>query len=496
MANFISVWSVAAFAGFAAAGGQPQFRGFWVDGFNPGFKTPEQVGQLVADLKACHCNAVIVQVRKRGDALFRRSIEPFTEDKAIPAGFDPLSALLDAAHPLGIQVHAWVNVGTVWPGTAAPPKSPDHIFNRHGPSSTGRDDWLSRDDAGSQRMASGYFTDPGNPDFAEHFTRVVRELVRNYPVDGVHFDFVRYSETSGDLERGYGAGYNPTSIARFNRSHGRSGQPDRGDPAWKDWRRQQVTQLVRRVRVALVEDKPRIVLSAALIPWGDGPVDEAAWSRSAPFNRVFQDWHAWRKEGLLDLIVPMNYDRDDLPAQKRYFDNWIAFEKRFRGRAMTVIGIGAYMNSLDDTVSQVKRAFAPLGNIAGADGVCFYRHGYVGPGRAKDFRADFDGLRQRLVDGDTALFATSVKPPMPPRLAQPTEGVIAGQATGADGQPLDNATVVIESSAGPPVRCLTDGNGHFAALGLAPGNYRVTVPSGAVPKSVDVTAGRVIRITN
>jgi hypothetical protein len=401
---------------------------------------------------------------------------------------------LQAAHAEGIEVHAWVNVGTVWPGSAAPPKSPDHVFNRHGPGSPGRADWLSRDDAGRVRLASGYFTDPGHPDYAEHLTRVVRDLVRNYPVDGVHFDFVRYSETPGDLERGYGAGYNPTSVARFNRHHGRAGLPDRGDPAWKDWRRQQVTQLVRRVRVALLEDKPAVTLSAALIPWGDGPADAAAWARSAPFNRVFQDWHAWRQEGLLDLIVPMNYDRDALPAQKKFFDNWIAFEKRDRGRSRTVVGIGAYMNSIDDTVSQAKRALAPLGDVAGADGVCFYRHGYVGPGKDRDFRRDFAELRRQLVEASDAPFAR-------PAVIRPPDrgpgGVIAGRATGAGGEPLDGAAVIIEPAAGgPPVRTATDGNGHFAALWLPPGKYRLAVPArgAALPTTVEVTAGRVTRI--
>ena len=41
-------------------------------------------------------------------------------------------------------------------------------------------------------------------------------------------------------------GYNPTSVERFNRVYSRSGLPDNNDPLWKAWRRQQVTQLVRR----------------------------------------------------------------------------------------------------------------------------------------------------------------------------------------------------------------------------------------------------------
>jgi uncharacterized lipoprotein YddW (UPF0748 family) len=496
MRRVLAVVAFALLTSPAPAADRPQFRAVWVDAFGSGFKTPEQVQQLIADLKSMNCNAVVAQVRKRGDALFRKSVEPFAEDHAIPEGFDPLAALLDAAHKEGIQVHAWVNVSTIWPGDAAPPKSPDHVFNRNGPGTSGRDDWLSRDDAGNVRFGSGHFVDPGHPDYAEHFTRVVRELVRNYAVDGVHFDYVRYSETEGDLARGYGAGYNPTNVERFNRAHGRTGTPDRGDPLWKDWRRRQVTHLVRRVRVALLEEKPDVALSAALIPWGAGPADEEAWFRSAPYNRVFQDWHAWRTGGLLDLIIPMNYDREANPAQKQYFDQWISFEKRFRGRALAVVGVGAYMNSVPDTANQVRRSLAPLGEVPGADGVCFFSYASLRRDRDKSGDADLGDLRKHLTDGEGAPFARPAELPKFPRQSDPL-AVIAGRATGAGGQPLDAAVILVEpADGGPALRCLTDGNGHFAAVGVPPGKYRVAVPvrGAAKPEVVDAVAGRVVRV--
>src|SRR5262245_10137329 len=102
----------AARAADAPAGGQ--WRAFWVGAFAPGIKTPEQVDRLVEDVKAVHCNTIIAQVRKRGDAYFRKTVDPFTEDPAVPAGFDPLAVLLEKAHKSGIQVHAWVNAMTLW----------------------------------------------------------------------------------------------------------------------------------------------------------------------------------------------------------------------------------------------------------------------------------------------------------------------------------------------------------------------------------------------
>ncbi len=56
---------------------QAEFRGFWVDGFNEGFHTPEQVDTLLQRVRAAQMNAVIVQMRKRGDAHYLSPLEPF-----------------------------------------------------------------------------------------------------------------------------------------------------------------------------------------------------------------------------------------------------------------------------------------------------------------------------------------------------------------------------------------------------------------------------------
>src|SRR5262249_7654853 len=150
---------------------------------------------------------------------------------------------------------------------------------------------------------------------------------------------------------------------------GTSEQPLRDDPKWQQWRRDQITHLVRTLRQRLHEVKPKVLLSGDLIPWGGGPADDEAWTKSAPYNRVFQDWNAWRKEGLLDLIIPMNYDREANPAQKVYFNQWVKFETQNKYKAQSIVGIGAYMNGPENTVEQTRRALA-----AGADGICYFSY--------------------------------------------------------------------------------------------------------------------------
>ena len=56
--------------------GAPQYRALWVDAFHDGMKSPPQVEKLVADAHRANLNALIVQVRKAGDAYFNQADEP------------------------------------------------------------------------------------------------------------------------------------------------------------------------------------------------------------------------------------------------------------------------------------------------------------------------------------------------------------------------------------------------------------------------------------
>src|ERR687888_437112 len=127
----------------------PEVRAVWIDAFHDGFKSPEQVDQLVGWAREAHVNALFVQVRRRGDAYYLRSAEPRTEDPDLTPGFDALQYLIDRAHqgPQRLQVHAWLATLPVWNKRATPPLDPRHVFNQHGPESD--DPWLMLRDDGA-----------------------------------------------------------------------------------------------------------------------------------------------------------------------------------------------------------------------------------------------------------------------------------------------------------------------------------------------------------
>ena len=278
-----------------------QYMGFWADAFHDGYKTPQQVDQLIADAKRAGANALFVEARVRANSLYVKSLEPPVRDPGYSPDFDALADVISKAHAAGIQAHAWLVICPA--GSDAEMKAdPRHILNTHGPSAAGRDNWMALDNTGKAFDGSNYSLDPGHPDAAAYIADVVEHVAENYAVDGIHFDYVRYAGNTW--------GYNPVSIERFNRLNLKTGTAAPADAAWSEFRRQQVTALVRQMYLRAVKFRRDIKVSAALIAWGDAPATAADWTRSSAYSGVMQDWVAWLKEGILDLGIPMNYDRE------------------------------------------------------------------------------------------------------------------------------------------------------------------------------------------
>lgn len=481
-----------------------QFRAFWVDAFHPGFKTRREVDQLVRDMEAANVNSVIVQVRRRGEVYYSSAMEPRAEDPELEPGFDALAYLIERAHAARppIEVHAWLATFPIWPVAKAPPRDPRHVYNLHGAGAQGDANWLSWSYDGRQHDGENYSLDPGHPDALRHTVEVYLEVVRNYDVDGIHFDYVRY------MDREYG--YNPVSVARFNARFGRVGKPDPGDTAWSQWRRDQVTALVRQTYLRAIAIKPRIKVSAALIAWGSGPVREDEWERSSPMVRTFQDWRTWLEEGILDLAIPMVYFRQQDPRARVWFDQWATWSKDHAYRRQVALGIGAFMNDVQDTLAQLKRALSPSPSTRSPVGVSFFSYASPDPSIARAWTtvtgtsSTWTPLDDRLIralstpsgDSQKAVFSDKAKVPDMPWKERPGLGHVMGWLAGPGGRPADGATVRLS---GPLEASTTaDSTGFYGFVDLPPGPYRLTaVYQGrelATSVVVEVKAGQVTQV--
>lgn len=456
-----------------------EYRAFWVETFNTPLATSSDVMKVVEAAQTTNANALFVQVRRRGDSWYIDSREPLTEAAGVgepdASGrwtFDPLRFLVEQAHLRNLQVHAFTIVGTVWNQLAAP-RDENHVFLQHiwdrqagAPyAASDRRQWatraLSHNLAGTtfdgQRFGAEWYVDLGHPDAAAYTIDVLTHLVRRYDVDGIHLDRIRYPEAPIDGGKAINVGYNAASVARFNAVHGRSGDPSPGDAAWQQWRRDQVTAFVRRLYLTVKSIRPQTTVSAALICFGAGPAASGGFSNTEPYWRVFQDWEGWAREGILDLVVPMNYKRESSAAQAVQFDDWLRFtvDTSRASSRLAMIGIGSYLNSSEENMRQWQRV-----REAGSDGVIFYALASAPSG---------------LMPALAAMARTD-----PPSRPESAVGHLMGLTSRADSE------LELRSAQGVLLRRVrTDGNGFYGVAGLTAGSYvidgcAVEVRAGAV----------------
>ena len=530
----------------------PQYRVLWVDTFNTPLFNHNDVVAVVSNAKAANANAILAQVRRRGDAFYLSATEPPPDFTTIPAGFDILADLIAAAHAQGIEVHAFCITADIWSknptfaptATLGPPVSPNHVFNRHGGYDSvsktivpGANNWLTRQyptygllgsTFDGHRFGSDFWLDFGHPDAAQYTYDVLMELVRNYDIDGLHLDRIRYPDISVSGQTpatGTNIGYNTTNVARFQQHYGitpGSAPPLPNDARWSQWRRDQVSALVRRVYLNAIAIKPQIKISAALIAFGGGPVTEASWNNAEAYWRVFQDWRAWTEEGILDVAMPMTYKREHTPAEVTQFEQWSEWTKNHQYNRAGILAVGGLVNAVEGSLRQARRALQPSSKGNAAPGVVFYSMATsnvavspnpfsIPPNQSTPLRpySEFaSGLTTgKSVNGATLyepvnangpLFANAATVPVFVWKSQPSRGHLMGIAKHTDNSVIDTASVtVLDAVTNTPVKTTTtDGNGFFGAVDLQPGQYIAKIDeNGAVYYSciADVAAGMVAR---
>jgi uncharacterized lipoprotein YddW (UPF0748 family) len=519
---------------WAATAAADEYRAYWVDTFRTPLGTHGDIDRVIEVAAQSHANAVFIEVRRRGDSWYLDSAEPLTEVSGVgepdAAGrwtFDPLRYLIERAHAHAIQVHAFVIVGAVFRGDPAVvplPRDSRHVFLQHVWDAAnhrpydGEQQWATRSrpqnargtSYGGYRYGEEWYIDLGHPAAASYTINVMLHLIAAYDLDGIHLDRARYPET----RPGAHVGYNEVSVARFKTRYGdtakydAAGYPRSSDPLWNQWRRDQVTHFVRRLYLHATALKPSIIVSAALVAWANGPAASGGFSNTDAYTRVFQDWNTWLEEGILDVASPMLYKREHVARERKQFDDWLSFvisTARANGRA-AIAGMGAYMNGIEGTLRQARRArgagadgilmfavgdTAPWSTVANSTNTAVKRNPYssVAPGTSTPKRPNEDfvaavsrgkNANGRLRFERSPLFALSSAPPVKPPA---TTGSVMGYTT------HDGLTVSIESLHTHERRMTTtDGSGFFGFLRLTPGDYRI---DGC---SVHITAGRVSRI--
>lgn len=297
----------------------PEFRAFWehhATGPNPG-----NWAAGVASLATNQFNVVFPNMLWGGLAHYNSAYLPHSAE--FNQYGDQITACVNAAHARGLQVHVWkVN----WNLEGAPQSFINDLraANRTQVSRAGAAiDWLC----------------PSHPDNFELETNSMLEVVRNYDVDGIHFDYIRYPSSDYCFCTG--------CAARFQSQTGRTVANWPADVlvtgalrnAFLDWRRAQITRLVTAVYAGTKALKPEVRVSAAVFP-----------NAVTAYDGEGQDWRLWITNGIVDFLCPMDYTTD-----MHGFTNLVAQQLAYAGGHVPIYpGIGAFVLETDATLTQIQ----------------------------------------------------------------------------------------------------------------------------------------------
>ncbi len=354
----------------AARGASPrrdaaeETRALWVVRYS--LTSPGRVDRVVEIATQINVNTLLVQVRGRGDAYYRSDLAPRAEEiEAAPPGFDPLMRLIERAHAQGLEVQAWINVYLVW-SAGSLPRSALHVVNAH-------PEWISVR-ANGQRLVEmvpeefeeerleGMYLAPGNPEVRRHLRDLVREIVTRYPVDGIHLDYVRYPEP----DVGYDSATRTAFMREFGVDPAQLEAPDStflavvGADAipdlrarWMQWKREQVTALVRDIRNDLDLINPKLKLTAAVIA-----------DQTAALNRYLQEWPTWLRDGIIDAAIPMCYSQSTTTVVRQ-----VAAARSIPTERHLYAGIAIYNEGARDAADKIRRA-----RDLGVDGIALFSY--------------------------------------------------------------------------------------------------------------------------
>lgn len=251
----------------------------------------EQLRQLLDKYRRAGINTVLLQTRVRGTVIYPSALEPWDGClSGMPGkspGYDALRFAIDECHKRGMELHAWVVTIPVgkWNMTGC------QRLRRKYPRLI-------------KRIGDEGYMDPESHTTATYLATLCAEITRNYDIDGIHLDYIRYPET-WRLKVGKARG------------------------------REYITSIVRAIHDSVKALKPWVKMSCS--PVGKASDLSRYGSRGwNAYDAVCQDAQGWLRDGLMDQLYPMMYFRDD-----QFYPFAIDWAEQSGGRTVAP-GLGIY----------------------------------------------------------------------------------------------------------------------------------------------------------
>ncbi len=286
---------------------------------------------------------------------------------------DVLQETIDAAHAVGIRVHAWLV--TVQ----------DELYKANNPDSGMWHFVRARDNAN---------INPYDEDYQAYMTAIATELATNYDIDGIQLDYVRYNHlcngwSEEDFANLEAMGAN---VARIKYMIRKTFYPDqlcegedvdgnyifdqyrKGDPdalLVGQYRRNNVVELATKIRDAAKAVKPDLLFTGSLMP--EGGITEG--SQDVAFADLHYGQNYVDAAELYDYIVPMAYS-----ASYGADSQWLADIAKYSVETGNKVAMGLqsfYPLTSAQLMSDIEavRDLLPMDGILG---IAHFRHSQFG----------------------------------------------------------------------------------------------------------------------
>ncbi len=274
-----------------------EFRGVWVASVE-NIDWPSKKNLTVAQQKeefiklldmhqANGMNAIVMQIRPAGDALYPSQYEPWSEyltgKQGLPPNpyYDPLEFMISETHKRGMEFHAWLNPYRAVFNIAKSSISPSHLTKIH-------PEWFVV--YGDKK----YFN-PGLPSVRQHTVRIVKDMLERYDVDAIHMDdyFYPYRITGKEFP----------DQKTFEQYGGKLNK--------EDWRRSNCDSIIVQLYRTIRSTNPRVKFGIS--PFGvwrnksQDPMGSDTKAGQTNYDDLYADILLWLHKGWIDYVTPQLY---------------------------------------------------------------------------------------------------------------------------------------------------------------------------------------------
>lgn len=262
-------------------------------------------------------NTIFLQVRPFSDSFYKSDIFPWsyylTGKQGKSVDYDPLEICIDLAHERDIALHAWIN-----PYRIAFDDDISLLSENH--PALG---WIKEKTADVVFVDGGIYYSPASLAAQKTVLDGVREIVRNYDVDGIHIDDYFYPSTDKSVDSFYYREYTDGG----------------GKMKLDEWRLNMVSAFVSQMYNTVKSENSDCIFSIS-----------PAGNIRNNYEQQFADVKLWcSQRGYADWIIPQLYygfENDSLPFDKA-LSQWENLNTI--GAVKMIYGIAAYkVNDSDE----------------------------------------------------------------------------------------------------------------------------------------------------